>query len=62
MAAVAEGAAVIRANTRPAAGAFAARLATKARALAEARIEDERRATAQDPWRWRAARLLWPLF
>ena len=52
---------MIRADAKPAAGAFVARLAAKARALAEARVEEEHRAAAQDPWRWRAAPLLWPL-
>jgi hypothetical protein len=52
---------VIRAETKPAASAFVARLASKGRAIAAARLEEERRAAAQDPWRWRAARLLWPL-
>jgi hypothetical protein len=37
--------------------ALAARLADKARALAEARAEVRKSAT-----RWRSARLLWPLF
>lgn len=41
---------------------FAARLAAKARLLAEARAESRWRAHRADPWRWRAARLLWPLF
>jgi hypothetical protein len=37
---------------------FAARLASKARRLAEARIARRGR----DPGHWRAAPLLWPLF
>ena len=49
---------MIRASISPAGPAFSARLAAKARALAEAHAEGARRT---DPWRWRAARLLWPL-
>lgn len=61
MAPLAQGAAVIRAAVHPAAGSFAARLADKARALAEARMGDNRRAADHDPGRWRSPRLLWPL-
>ena len=52
---------MIRANTTPPADDFVARLAAKARTLAEARAEEARRAARRDPWRWRKARLLWPL-
>ena len=41
---------------------FAARLAAKAAALAEARTETALRARRADPSRWRRAALLWPLF
>ena len=49
---------MIRALVRPDTAAFTARLAAKARALAEARAEERRRT---DPARWRTPRLLWPL-
>ena len=48
---------VIRAQAHPAAAAFVARLAAKARDLAEARI-----AARHDEHRWRKPSLLWPLF
>lgn len=53
---------MIAAKTEPAAAGFAARLARKAAALAEARAEDRLRAARADPSRWRQPRLLWPLF
>lgn len=40
---------------------FAARLAAKARRLAEARAEARLRQRRGDARRWRLARLLWPL-
>lgn len=39
-----------------------ARLAQRAAALAEAHAETVLRKHRSDPWRWRAANLLWPLF
>lgn len=39
-----------------------ARLAGRARALAEAHAENVLRIRRRDPWRWRGAHLLWPLF
>ncbi len=53
---------MIDAETRTPASAFASRLAAKAGALAEARGENTLRQRARDPWRWRYASLLWPLF
>lgn len=53
---------MISAETHPTARGFAARLASKARRLAEAQAEERRRAIIADPRRWRSARLLWPLF
>lgn len=44
------------------AGGFAARLAAKARTLAQAATEDRWRERRNDPARWRRAALLWPLF
>lgn len=41
---------------------LAARLAERARLLAEAHIESRRRARRGDGSRWRRAGLLWPLF
>ena len=41
---------------------FAARLAERAENLARARAVERLRAARQDPWRWRSAALLWPLF
>lgn len=41
---------------------FVARLTAKAGALAQARGEDILRERKRDSDRWRAARLLWPLF
>lgn len=38
------------------------RLVQRAAALAEAHAETAVRARRSDPWRWRSARLLWPLF
>jgi hypothetical protein len=53
---------LLEARSTPPAATFAARLADKARRLAEARAEERRLAEANDPWRWRKAPLLWPLF
>lgn len=52
---------MIAARTRDAAG-FAARIAARARRLAEARREHLLREKRADPLRWRMPRLLWPLF
>lgn len=41
---------------------FAARLADKARQLAEAKAEERVRARRGEARRWRLARLLWPVF
>ncbi len=41
---------------------FAAGLAARARTLVEAHAESALRARRRDPWRWRTAHLLWPLF
>ena len=43
------------------AGAFK-RVEERARQLAGAAAENRLRARLQDPWRWRRATLLWPLF
>lgn len=40
---------------------LAASLAERARTLAAAHAESALRARRGDPWRWRKARLLWPL-
>ena len=51
---------MIEAEAAPPASALAARLARKAEALAKARADNA--APRRDPWRWRRAALLWPLF
>jgi hypothetical protein len=48
---------MLRAQAHPPAAAFVARLAAKARDLAEASTE-----ARQDEHRWRKPSLLWPLF
>lgn len=53
---------MIGAQTRPAAAVFVARLAARAKTIAEARAEETQREAKRDPWRWRTPRLLWPLF
>ncbi len=53
---------MIGASSRTSAAAFIARLTGKAEALAAARGEMILRERQRDPWRWRNARLLWPLF
>ena len=53
---------MISAEIRPDFAALAARLAAKARALAEAQAEHTVLARRSDPARWRKAGLLWPLF
>lgn len=53
---------MIRARTALSARAFAGSLARKAARLARARAETSLLARREDPRRWRAARLLWPLF
>ena len=46
----------------PGATTLAARLLASARTLASARAETLARERRGDPWRWRRAGLLWPLF
>ena len=53
---------VISARIEHASDALAARLAQRAAGLGKAWAENRLRARAADPWRWRDARLLWPLF
>lgn len=53
---------MISATPDPAFASLAARLADKARLLAEARAETAVRAARSDAARWRKAALLWPLF
>ncbi|MXP15035.1 hypothetical protein GRI44_09775 [Altererythrobacter confluentis] len=53
---------MITAETTQPATAFASRMAQKAAVLAEAHGENILRQRARDPWRWRSAALLWPLF
>lgn len=53
---------MIAASTRTSAASFVAQLKTKAATLAAARGEAILRERNGDPWRWRTARLLWPLF
>ena len=53
---------MIAAETRPDFAALAARLAAKARILAQAQAERNVLARRSDPARWRQAGLLWPLF
>lgn len=53
---------MIGARMKPAAAPFTAALSAKARAIVEAEAESRIRAARRDPWRWRATRLLWPLF
>lgn len=53
---------MIEAEAHPPVPGFAARFARKAATLAEARAEERLRARKRDPWRWRRATLLWPLF
>jgi hypothetical protein len=53
---------MISATSEPRPQGFAAHLAAKAKALAQARAEARLRQAKEDPRRWRTARLLWPLF
>lgn len=53
---------MIAARSFTSAAAFVAALRSKAEALGAARGETILRARKRDPWRWRDARLLWPLF
>lgn len=53
---------MIAASARTSAGTFIARLTGKAGVIAAARAETILRERKRDPWRWRNARLLWPLF
>ena len=53
---------MIDAKVEPAAKPLAAALAAKAALLAQAYGESLVRARANDPTRWRLARLVWPLF
>ncbi len=53
---------MITASARTSAAGFIARLTGRAETIAAARGETILRERQQDPWRWRNARLLWPLF
>lgn len=53
---------MITAKLDPDLTALGARLASKAKALAEAKVEDTRLGQTRSPGRWRKAALLWPLF
>lgn len=53
---------MIEASARTGAANFIAVLRDKAETLARARGETILRERKRDPWRWREARLLWPLF
>lgn len=53
---------MIETTVEPAPARLAARLARRAGDLARAHAEDTLRAARADPWRWRKAQLLWPLF
>lgn len=53
---------MIETDAAPAFAALAARLAGKARRLAEARSASRRLASRQPEKVWRSAQLLWPLF
>lgn len=53
---------MITAKTEPDFAALAARLAGKAKALAEAQAQDARLGQTRSAGRWRKAALLWPLF
>lgn len=53
---------MIETRIEPAPRELAERLAERAARLAAARAEGTARARRADPWRWRKAGLLWPLF
>jgi hypothetical protein len=53
---------VILATAEPSYEGFTARLAARARALAEAAATQAELTRRNDPQRWRRAGLLWPLF
>jgi hypothetical protein len=53
---------MIETRITPDPATMARRLADKAEALARARAEERLRKARADPWRWRKAGLLWPLF
>lgn len=53
---------MIDARNRMSAATFVAGLRAKAETLGAARGETILRERKRDPWRWRDARLLWPLF
>jgi hypothetical protein len=53
---------VIRIVTGPPIASFVTRLTARARAIGRAEADMRLRAARSDPDRWRAARLLWPLF
>lgn len=53
---------MISPTTEPGPEELALRLAAKAQALAEAKIERDALARRGDPQRWRKAALVWPLF
>lgn len=51
---------MITATPQPSWDTLSAQLADAAAALAQAQVEEEARAAADDPTRWRDAGLLWP--
>lgn len=53
---------MIEASAETSTAGFIARLRAKAETIAAARGEMILRERMRDPWRWRTARLLWPLF
>jgi hypothetical protein len=53
---------VITADTQPSFEGFTARLAARARLLAEVAATRAALARRNDPQRWRQSALLWPLF
>lgn len=53
---------MIAARSRNSAAAFIESMRSKAESLGAARGETILRESKRDPWRWRDARLLWPLF
>ena len=53
---------MIRADPKRAFGALTVSLSAKAETAAKARALSRLRARKRDPWRWRDAKMLWPLF
>lgn len=53
---------MIRARFASDVATLARSLASRASELAKARAEERLAETRADPWRWRKAHLLWPLF